>query len=70
MARAVEYLIASGHRADDVWGYTIRQAIAYVKLASLREGKEKADYLSIMTLASRGEPRDIKDRHKELMGDL
>jgi hypothetical protein len=63
-------LIASGHPPATVWDYTIRQAVAFSRLANIRENHRKADELSIMTLASRGEPRDVSERHKELTRDI
>jgi hypothetical protein len=46
---------------------TPRQTDAFTKLATARKQEELADLMSIMALASRGEPKEIEKKYKELV---
>ena len=61
-------LIVSGHPPSVVWDYTPRQISGYVLLIGKRHKNEAARDLSIYTLASRGDPKDVKKQFKELSG--
>lgn len=56
-----------GHASGDFWGYTPRRIAGFLKLANARVSQEKADRLALHTLAARGEPKEVKRQHKELM---
>lgn len=61
MAQAMSVLVSSGHSLQSVWGYTIGQIFAFVKLAY----KERGDYLSNLSSAVRmayhAESKDFKE---------
>jgi hypothetical protein len=48
-----------------VWGYTPRQASAYLRLAQIRREHEAAERLAIAALAARGNPED----HQRQIGE-
>jgi len=50
-----------------VWGYTPRQISGWLYFAARRKRMEAAETLSLHTLASRGDPKDLKKQHKELL---
>jgi hypothetical protein len=51
----------------DVWRYTPRRIAGFLWVAQVRISQEKADSLALQTLAARGEPKEVKRQHKELM---
>lgn len=50
---------------DSVWGYTPRQADAYLALAAMRKKKMAALELSISASGSRGNPSEVKKQIKD-----
>jgi hypothetical protein len=50
-----------------VWHYTPRQIAGFLKLIHRRQGREGAQLLSISALAARGDAREIRRQHKELI---
>jgi hypothetical protein len=60
LAGSIEQLIALGHPPDVVWGYTPRQASAYLRLAQIRREHEAAERLAIAALAARGNSEDLQ----------
>jgi hypothetical protein len=49
-----------------VWGYTPKRIAAFLRIAHTRIAREAAQALSIHALAARGDPKEIRRRHKEL----
>ena len=66
LARAIEFLIASGHPPEAVWSCTPRRLAAWLDLAALRRRDEDADRLTIGALAARGEPKAVEGVLKKL----
>ena len=56
-----------GHESGDVWGYTPRRIAGYLRVAHARMSQEKADNLALQALATRGDAKEVKRQHKELM---
>jgi hypothetical protein len=50
-----------------VWSYTPRRIAGFLTLSGKRMAREAAQDLSIAALAMRGEPKDIKRQHKDLI---
>ena len=50
-----------------MWDYTPRRIAGFLKLAHKRLGREAAQALSISALASRGDAKEIRRQHKELI---
>jgi hypothetical protein len=48
-----------------VWGYTPRQAKAFIDLAQVRLEHEAAERLAIAALAARGEPDEVQRKVNE-----
>ena len=67
LAQTIEALIALGHLPRDVWDYTPRQISAFLALANGRLSLDRAETLSLQTLAARGDPKEIRRQHKDLM---
>ena len=55
-----------GHSPSDVWDYTPRRITGFLKLAYRRMARNAAQSLSLNTLASRGDPKDVKRQFQEL----
>lgn len=55
-----------GHSPADVWGYTPKRLAGFLQLGFMRRKREAAEQLSINTLASRGEPKELEKQHREL----
>ena len=60
LAEAIESL--GGATNPDVWKLTPRQITAYLFLRSQRKSQELAQTLSVMTLASRGDPKAVEEQ--------
>ena len=56
-----------GHCSGDVWDYTPRRIAGFLRVAQARISQEKADSLALQALAARGEPKEVKRQHKELV---
>jgi hypothetical protein len=54
-----------GHPPACVWGYTPRQAFAFLKLAQARREQEAAAQLGIAALAARGDGDEIGKQIRE-----
>ena len=50
-----------------MWDYTPRRIAGFLKLAHKRLGREAAQMLSISALAARGDAKEIRRQHKELI---
>lgn len=55
-----------GHPPRDVWSYTPRMITGFLKFAEARRKREVADDLSLAWMAARGDPQEVKKKHKEL----
>lgn len=62
-------LISCGHSSESVMNYTPKQVQTFLYFANLRKKQEAAEALSLSTLASRGDPKQIKKVHQDLMKD-
>jgi len=67
MAVAVERLIGPHGTRADVLAYTPREVDAFLRLSIAREKQDAANTLSLHALASRGDPKELEKRHKELI---
>jgi len=59
-------LIAEGHDAAEIWGYSPRQIAAFLFLAGKRHNRDARQLLALNTLAARGEPASVKKQIKDL----
>lgn len=56
-----------GHASRDVWDYTPRRIVGFLRVAHFRMSQEKADSLALQTLATRGDAKEVKRQHKALL---
>jgi hypothetical protein len=52
-----------------VWDYTPRQIVGYLRCHERRRRARQAETLAIMTLGSRGDPKEVEKRMRELLRD-
>jgi hypothetical protein len=62
----VEDLRAAGHSLKDIWGYTLRQMDAFIKLAKGREKDRLFDLASVTRMAYHADDDGWKDFTKSM----
>jgi len=68
IARAIEGLVATGHRPADAWKMTPRQMAGWLQLAQHRKLGEQAQLLSLLR-ASQGEQRAFQTLFRKMQDE-
>lgn len=62
-------MIAANYPPADAWAMTPRQIAGALYFARRRRRREAAEHLALSSLATRGEPRELKRQLNELNRD-
>lgn len=69
IAEAIDALIGANYPPAEVWAMTPRQIAGSLYFARRRKHREASEQLALGTLASCGEPRDVKRQLEQLQRD-